>query len=162
MLDKRYLIKLDILEETKNYPMFFSISDRKTSDFYIAIYRKGELLKLQNYKVTLLVEKSNKIIKELELKDIDNITGYVYCDLLDELKNIAGDYEGQIVIENTTSGEIINTVSKFSYIVGSDLLYKKNNPVIDDPSIATGVTIDKENETLIFDNITIQNESLVI
>lgn len=130
-LDKKYVIHLDIINDIRNEKMKFRLSDNKTNDFYIKITKSMEPVDLTDKIVTLYVVKPNKnvVYTKIILYTELNSTNVFYCNLLDNFKNIKGNYYGQIVIEDTITKEKVVVPSKFSYIVESDTILQTSEVV---------------------------------
>ena len=139
-LDKKYSIRLDLINNIQNENMKFSLSDNETSDFYIEITKSMKKIDLTNKTVRLYVVKPNKnvIYTEITLYTEDNKANVFYCDLPNNFKNVKGSYYAQILIEDIITGEKVVTPSKFSYTVESDII-----------SEASGVVDTEENKNIL-------------
>lgn len=122
-LDSKYAINLDLIQESKNNIMYFSLSDNETSDFFINITRNGTGINedLADKTVTLYVVKPNNNFNFLNLSYDDSKKMY-YCNLSNEFKNIKGNYMAQVVVYDSTTKEQKVTRSKFKYCVENDNL----------------------------------------
>ena len=142
-LDSKYIINLDLMQDTKNNTMHFNLSDSETSDFWINITRytvdiNEELL---DKTVTLYVVKPNKNV-EFENISYDSTEKMYYCNLSSEFKNIKGNYTAQVVIYDSSTKERKVTRSKFKYYVEDDIL-----------SDASGTVKPEEQENILDDII---------
>ena len=127
-LDKKYSIRLDLINNIRNENMKFSLSDNETSDFYIEITKSMKKIDLTNKTVRLYVVKPNKnvIYTEITLYTEGNKPNVFYCDLPNNFKNVKGSYYAQILIEDIITGEKVVTPSKFSYTVESDIISEES------------------------------------
>ena len=127
-LDKKYSIRLDLINNIQNENMKFSLSDNETSDFYIEITKSMKKIDLTNKTVRLYVVKPNKnvIYTEITLYTEGNKPNVFYCDLPNNFKNVKGSYCAQILIEDIITGEKVVTPSKFSYTVESDIISEES------------------------------------
>lgn len=150
MLDKKYkFIQLDlILEEENNLNMIFSLSDNQTSDFYITIKKNNEKIDLSKYKTTLYIKNPKNTILHKELKDYDKTKNLFYCNLENAYKNIEGNYNCQVIIEDTETTEKIVPLGKFSYNVKKDIISEESGS--EKPIVNIGVEYDANNEKIIF------------
>lgn len=142
-LDSKYIINLDLMQDTKNNTMHFNLSDSETSDFWINITRytvdiNEELL---DKTVTLYVVKPNKNV-EFGNISYDSTEKMYYCNLSSEFKNIKGNYTAQVVIYDSSTKERKVTRSKFKYYVEDDIL-----------SDASGTVKPEEQENILDDII---------
>lgn len=142
-LDSKYIINLDLMQDTKNNTMHFNLSDSETSDFWINITRytvdiNEELL---DKTVTLYVVKPNKNV-EFGNISYDSTEKMYYCNLSSEFKNIKGNYTAQVVIYDSSTKERKVTRSKFKYYVEDDIL-----------SDASGTVNTEEQENILDDII---------
>lgn len=142
-LDSKYIINLDLMQDTRNNTMHFNLSDSETSDFWINITRytvdiNEELL---DKTVTLYVVKPNKNV-EFGNISYDSTEKMYYCNLSSEFKNIKGNYTAQVVIYDSSTKERKVTRSKFKYYVEDDIL-----------SDASGTVKPEEQENILDDII---------
>lgn len=121
VLDKQYVIKLDLDRSTHNANMEFSISDLETSDFWIEIKKSKKTIDFSNYNVELYISKPNGNITTITVA-FDLEKKMHYCDLSNELTNILGDYSVQVIVNNYDEGERLVVPSKFTYTVVNDTL----------------------------------------
>lgn len=121
VLDKQYIIKLDLDRSTHNTNMEFSISDLETSDFWIEIKKSKKAIDFLNYNVELYISKPNGNIMTTTLA-FDMEKKMHYCNLSSELKNILGDYSVQVIVNDYDEGERLVVPSKFTYTVVNDTL----------------------------------------
>ena len=130
-LDKKYSIRLDLINNIRNENMKFSLSDNETSDFYIEITKSMKKIDLTNKTVSLYVVKPNKnvIYTEITLYTEGNKPNVFYCDLPNDFKNIKGTYYAQMLVEDIITGEKVVAPSKFSYIVESDIMSETSGVV---------------------------------
>ena len=123
-LDKKYTIRLDLINNIQNEKMRFSLSDNETSDFYINITKSTKKVDLTYKTVKLYVVKPNKNVIYTTVTPYTefNDTNVFYCDLPNDFKNIKGTYYAQMLVEDMITGEKVVAPSKFSYIVESDIM----------------------------------------
>ena len=123
-LDKKYTIRLDLIDNIQNEKMRFSLSDNETSDFYINITKSMKKVDLTYKTVKLYVVKPNKNVIYTTVTPYTecNDTNVFYCDLPNDFKNIKGTYYAQMLVEDMITGEKVVAPSKFSYIVESDIM----------------------------------------
>lgn len=142
-LDSKYIINLDLMQDTKNNTMHFNLSDSETSDFWINITRYGVDIneELLDKTVTLYVVKPNKNV-EFGNISYDSTEKMYYCNLSSEFKNIKGNYTAQVVIYDSSTKERKVTRSKFKYYVEDDIL-----------SDASGTVKPEEQENILDDII---------
>ena len=142
-LDSKYIINLDLMQDTKNNTMHFNLSDSETSDFWINITRYGVDIneELLDKTVTLYVIKPNKNV-EFGNISYDSTEKMYYCNLSSEFKNIKGNYTAQVVIYDSSTKERKVTRSKFKYYVEDDIL-----------SDASGTVNTEEQENILDDII---------
>lgn len=142
-LDSKYIINLDLMQDTKNNTMHFNLSDSETSDFWINITRYGVDIneELLDKTVTLYVIKPNKNV-EFGNISYDSTEKMYYCNLSSEFKNIKGNYTAQVVIYDSSTKERKVTRSKFKYYVEDDIL-----------SDASGTVKPEEQENILDDII---------
>lgn len=120
-LDKQYVIKLDLNKETYNEDMEFSISDLETSDFWIDIKKSRKTIDFTDYNVVLYITKPNGNIRTLDaVFDVSNRMHY--CNLTTETKNLLGDYEIQVVVNDFSKSERLVVPSRIKYHVINDTL----------------------------------------
>ena len=120
-LDKQYVIKLDLNKETYNEDMEFSISDLETSDFWIDIKKSRKTIDFTDYNVVLYITKPNGNIRTIEaIFDMENKMHY--CNLTTETKNLLGDYEIQVIVNNFDENERLVVPSRIKYHVVNDIL----------------------------------------
>ena len=120
-LDKQYVIKLDLNKETYNEDMEFSISDLETSDFWIDIKKSRKTIDFTDFNVVLYITKPNGNIRTVEaVFDMEN--KMYYCNLTTETKNVLGDYEIQVIVNNFNENERLVVPSKIKYHVVNDIL----------------------------------------
>lgn len=161
-LDKKYTIRLDLIDNIRNENMRFSLSDNETSDFYIKVTKSTGKVDLTDKIVKLYVVKPNKNVVYITVTPYTecNDTNVFYCDLPNDFKNIKGTYYAQILVEDIITEEKVVTPSKFSYIVESDIISEmyevadteENKNILD--SILSDLTDLKENRITINDAIT--------
>ena len=127
-LDKKYTIRLDLINNIQNEKMRFSLSDNETSDFYIKITKSMISIDLADKVVSLYVVKPNKNVVHttVTLYTKCKKANVFYCDLPNNFKNIKGSYYAQILIEDIITGEKVVTPSKFSYTVESDIISEES------------------------------------
>ena len=122
VLDKQYVIKLDLNKETYNEDMEFSISDLETSDFWIDIKKSRKTIDFTDYNVVLYITKPNGNIRTVEaVFDMEN--KMYYCNLTTETKNLLGDYEIQVIVNNFDENERLVVPSRIKYHVVNDILH---------------------------------------
>ena len=121
-LDKQYVIKLDLNKETYNEDMEFSISDLETSDFWIDIKKSRKTIDFTDFNVVLYITKPNGNIRTLDaVFDMEN--KMYYCNLTTETKNLLGDYEIQVIVNNFDENERLVVPSRIKYHVVNDILH---------------------------------------
>ena len=130
-LDKKYTIRLDLINNIQNEKMRFSLSDNETSDFYINITKSTKKVDLTYKTVKLYVVKPNKNVIYTTVTPYTecNDTNVFYCDLPNDFKNIKGTYYAQMLVEDMITGEKVVAPSKFSYIVESDIMSETSGVV---------------------------------
>ena len=130
-LDKKYTIRLDLINNIQNENMRFSLSDNETSDFYINITKSTKKVDLTYKTVKLYVVKPNKNVIYTTITPYTecNDTNVFYCDLPNDFKNIKGTYYVQMLVEDMITGEKVVAPSKFSYIVESDIMSETSGVV---------------------------------
>lgn len=120
-LDKQYVIKLDLNKETYNEDMEFSISDLETSDFWIDIKKSRKTIDFTDCNIVLYITKPNGNIRTLDaVFDVSNRMHY--CNLTTETKNLLGDYEIQVVVNDFSKNERLVVPSRIKYHVVNDIL----------------------------------------
>ena len=120
-LDKQYVIKLDLNKETYNEDMEFSISDLETSDFWIDIKKSRKTIDFTDCNIVLYITKPNGNIRTLDaVFDVSNRMHY--CNLTTETKNLLGDYEIQVVVNDFNKSERLVVPSRIRYHVVNDIL----------------------------------------
>ena len=120
-LDKQYVIKLDLNKETYNEDMEFSISDLETSDFWIDIKKSRKTIDFTDYNVVLYITKPNGNIRTVEaVFDMEN--KMYYCNLTNETKNLLGNYDVQVIVNNFSENERLVVPSRIKYHVVNDIL----------------------------------------
>ena len=130
-LDKKYTIRLDLINNIQNEKMRFSLSDNETSDFYIKVTKSTGKVDLTDKTVKLYVVKPNKNVVYITVTPYTecNDTNVFYCDLPNDFKNIKGTYYAQMLVEDIITGEKVVAPSKFSYIVESDIMSETSGVV---------------------------------
>ena len=130
-LDKKYTIRLDLINNIQNEKMRFSLSDNETSDFYIKVTKSTGRVDLTDKTVKLYVVKPNKNVVYITVTPYTecNDTNVFYCDLPNDFKNIKGTYYAQMLVEDIITGEKVVAPSKFSYIVESDIMSETSGVV---------------------------------
>lgn len=120
-LDKQYVIKLDLNKETYNEDMEFSISDLETSDFWIDIKKSRKTIDFTDYNVVLYITKPNGNIRTVEAV-FDMEDKMYYCNLTNETKNLLGNYDVQVIVNNFSENERLVVPSRIKYHVVNDIL----------------------------------------
>lgn len=121
-LDKQYVIKLDLNKETYNEDMEFSISDLETSDFWIDIKKSRKTIDFTDCNVVLYITKPNGNIRTVEaVFDMEN--KMYYCNLTNETKNLLGNYDVQVIVNNFSENERLVVPSRIKYHVINDILH---------------------------------------
>lgn len=125
-LDRIYDLNLDIVHKVKNDKMEFSLSDVDTSMFYVTFMRNKKVLDLKGNLITFYMVKPNNIITHIDLQ-YDSVEERFYCDLTGDCKDIKGNYVGQIIINDSSTGKRIVVPSIISYAVVTDILENISN-----------------------------------
>lgn len=114
-LDKKYIIRLDTKNTFFNPTLNFSMSDTKTSDFYIRVTDEDKIINIDNIiPVITLIDPNGKL--HSDFMTVEN--GLLYYDLKQSDKNIAGKWIGRVLLLD--GKERIVLKGTFSYLIDND------------------------------------------
>ena len=122
VLDRKYMLRLDLSKQKNNTEMEFNISDNQTSDFSVKITHKGKPVDLTDSLGLLVVTKPSGKVEIAEGQIIE--TSSVYFNLQNNCKDEVGIYSAYVVLGHTYQDIIDDKdrvlLGQITYVVNND------------------------------------------
>ena len=122
VLDRKYMLRLDLSKQKNNTEMEFSISDNQTSDFSVKITHKGKPVDLTDVLGLLVVTKPSGKVDIAQGQIIE--TSSVYFNLQNNCKDEVGIYSAYVVLGHTYQDIIDDKdrvlLGQITYVVNND------------------------------------------
>lgn len=122
VLDRKYMLRLDLSKQKNNTEMEFNISDNQTSDFSVKITHKGKPVDLTDSLGLLVVTKPSGKVDIAQGQIIE--TSSVYFNLQNNCKDEVGIYSAYVVLGHTYQDIIDDKdrvlLGQITYVVNND------------------------------------------
>lgn len=122
VLDRKYMLRLDLSKQKNNTEMEFNISDNQTSDFSVKITHKGKPVDLTDVLGLLVVTKPSGKVDIAQGQIIE--TSSVYFNLQNNCKDEVGIYSAYVVLGHTYQDIIDDKdrvlLGQITYVVNND------------------------------------------